>query len=107
MGWFPDCFAAVRSVAGDKAMHFLLVGNLALLLNLSLPWATWGPFPCGSLTMFCVATVEEFSQLFFENRTFDLSDLMSNYLGIIVLGSLGWWLRRRFSNVRLDHTPNL
>lgn len=97
-GWFPNAFELVQNYLSDKALHFLLVGVLALLLNLSLNlasmssriiWLQWG-----TVSLLALATVEEFSQLWFANRTFDLLDLSCNYLGIVVLGSLALLFRR-------------
>ena len=101
MNWFPAAFVAARSFAGDKVLHFSVVGTLALLLNLSFESATCCESRCGaflqwgSLIMFCIATVEEFSQLAIANRTFSLADLACNYLGIMILGSLPYFVRRR------------
>jgi len=34
--WYETVFEMVRQTAGDKLMHFLLVGVLAFLINLSM-----------------------------------------------------------------------
>jgi len=90
--WFDDAFDVVRKFPGDKALHFLLVGLLAFLLNLSLQakLIRWKDFwiPVGTLTLLVFATVEEFSQMFFVHRTFDLLDLACNVGGILLLGWL-------------------
>lgn len=91
-GWFPDAFSWVQANASDKLLHFILVGTMALLLNLSvnlrsitpeLRWLQWG-----SIMMLTLATAEEFSQLLFARRNFDWTDLACNYAGIILIGSL-------------------
>ena len=93
-GWYRPTFAWVQTYASDKWLHFVLVGTMALLLNLSLnlasvsrrtSWLLWGTF-----AMLLLATLEELSQQWVSNRTFDLSDLASNYLGILIIGHLPW-----------------
>jgi VanZ family protein len=73
---------------GDKAGHSILYGILALLLNMAL----FHSFPNQSrvrLAVRCVLTLvlliglEEFSQQYFSNRTFDLVDLTFSYLGVL------------------------
>ena len=102
-GWFPSAFNWVRSLVSDKVLHFLLVGLMALLLNLaigrkpvyrSIKWLLWG-----TAIMLVVATVEEFSQILFSRRTFDWLDLGCNYLGIILIGSLVWFFQPKFSRL--------
>lgn len=98
-GWFSATFAWVKSYASDKALHFTLVGTMALLLNLSFNCAAIRPdkrwLMWGTTIMLVVATVEEFSQIFVPKRTFDLLDLSCNYLGIMVLGRLALLFRNR------------
>lgn len=98
-GWYRSTFAWVQSYASDKWLHFLLVGTMAMLLNLSLNFATvssranW--ILWGTLIMLSLATLEEISQQWISNRTFDLSDLACNYLGIAVIGHLPCLFRKR------------
>ena len=72
---------------GDKAGHFILYGILALLLNLALFRAVPDQSPkrlavkCG-LVLALLIGLEEFSQQYFANRTFDLLDLTFSYLGV-------------------------
>lgn len=90
--WYAYAFAQVEHIAGDKLLHFLLVGLLAFLVNLSLQAKLihWKKFwiPLGTLTLLVAATVEEFSQMFFVHRTFDMLDLVCNICGILLLGWL-------------------
>ena len=76
----------------DKVGHFVLVGIMALLLNLSLTVrqiSFAGRFwLLGSIILTVIFTVEEFSQLRFAHRTFDLGDLTMDYLGIFVFGRI-------------------
>ncbi|HEX3050550.1 MAG TPA: hypothetical protein VHP83_07850 [Aggregatilineaceae bacterium] len=81
---------------GDKTGHFVLVGTLALLVNLSLKArrveiGRWKVL-LGSAVIAAVFTVEEFSQLLFETRGFSLLDLSANYIGILVFG----WVAARW-----------
>ena len=77
---------------GDKAGHFILYGILALLINLALfrsrPDQSRSSLAvkCG-LTLALLIGLEEFSQLYFSNRTFDLVDLSFSYLGLV---SFSW-----------------
>lgn len=91
-GWYRPIFAWVQTYASDKWLHFVLVGTMAMLLNLSLnlasvsrrtPWLLWGTF-----LMMSLATIEELSQYWLSNRTFDLGDLACNYAGILIIGHL-------------------
>jgi len=93
-GWYRPAFAWVQTYASDKWLHFVLVGLMTLLLNLSLnlaavssriKWLLWG-----TSLMLSLATLEEISQIWFSNRTFDLGDLACNYVGILIIGHLPW-----------------
>lgn len=73
---------------GDKMGHFILYGILTLLIDLALIRPL--PSPSRRLLVFRVALIlalliglEESSQQFFAKRTFDLVDLVFNYLGVI------------------------
>lgn len=72
---------------GDKVGHFVLVGLLALAVNvlLSRRWVRLGAWSVllGSVLVALGITLEEFSQTFFSARTFSLVDLAFSYLGII------------------------
>jgi VanZ family protein len=73
---------------GDKAGHFILYGILSLLLNLTL----FRSHPDQSRRLLAVKLgfllalligLEEFSQQYFSNRTFDLVDLSFSYMGLL------------------------
>src|SRR5688572_20320034 len=70
---------AAKVPAGDKIGHFLLFGTLSFLVNLILRGAEFRlwtiAFRKGSAIVASIVTVEEFSQLFFRSRSFDLGDL--------------------------------
>ncbi|MEE3329981.1 MAG: VanZ family protein [Myxococcota bacterium] len=81
----------VQNIPGrDKTVHFLLMGTMALLLNLCWRAERWqmGPVPVlkGSIVVAVVVTLEEFSQLFVPLRSFSLEDLAYDYLGIFLMG---------------------
>lgn len=84
---------------GDKISHFLLMGLLALLVNLSFSCSRVKVFGIhflkGSLIVTAIVTIEEFSQLFFKYRTFDLVDLFSDYMGILLFGRIASFIQHR------------
>lgn len=84
--------------AGDKWGHFVLFGGLTFLANAALNGARFrlGSFTFlkGSLFVLVPTVLEEFSQLFFRSRTFDLRDLGADFVGIFLGGLLAvLWLR--------------
>jgi len=86
----------------DKLGHFILMGLLAFFINLSLKCSTisiWNSnFLKGSIIIISLVTLEEISQLFVETRTFDLMDLVADYLGIFVFGRLALYFNTRFAS---------
>jgi len=73
---------------GDKIGHFVLYGILTLLVDLALFCSL--PLLNRRLLTLRVALIlalliglEEFSQQYFPNRSFDLVDLAFSYLGVI------------------------
>lgn len=80
-----------RVPSGDKIGHFMLFGLLALFLNSALKFRKVPVFKhkfyLGSMLVALFAIGEEFSQLFFENRTFDWVDLVFDFWGIHLLSS--------------------
>jgi len=102
LGWVEAAFAWFRQMPGaDKLAHFVLLGGMSLLLNLSLGGARVPIFGrgvlLGSLLLLILVTVEELSQLWISTRTFSLTDLACNYLGIALCGRLAkrWTFRER------------
>ena len=90
-------FRLARQIpAGDKAGHCVLFGALSFLVNLILRAATLNlgriAIRKGSTIVMSIVTLEEFSQLFFRSRTFDLGDLAADLAGICVCG----WLARKY-----------
>ncbi len=86
----------------DKLGHFILMGLLAFFINLSLKCSTisiWNSnFLKGSIIIIGLVTLEEISQLLVEVRTFDLMDLVADYLGIFVFGHLALYFNTRFAS---------
>ena len=84
---------------GDKLGHFLLMGMLAFLVNLTFKGAEVKLLKLsvlkGSLIVFILVTLEELSQIFIVTRSFDLGDLASDYLGIFVFGRLAWLISQK------------
>ncbi len=84
---------------GDKIAHFILVGLLCLLVNLSLNGAMLKLWVVrvriGSLTVAILATMAELSQSFLATRTCSMTDLAVSYLGIVCFGYFSGYLNRR------------
>lgn len=76
---------------GDKIGHFLLMGGVAFFANLAFSstmfrtkWITRA-----SVIVAILVLLEEVSQIFVRGRTFDLTDLAADFLGILIFGELG------------------
>jgi hypothetical protein len=94
----PSIFFRIINQApyGDKLSHFLLVGLLTLLVNLSFrnrrisigsrKWLL------GSVLVLIVITLEELSQSLIPSRELDAMDLLANYLGVLVFGHVAKYL---------------
>jgi len=77
---------------GDKVGHFFLIGILSFCISILDDFRSISLFKNkiyrGSVICFVLTSLEEFSQIFVSERTFSVMDLMSNYLGVIVIGQL-------------------
>ncbi len=75
----------------DKIAHFSLFGVFALLLNKMLNFRKLKvfntPILIGSIIVLTFAIAEEFSQISFESRTFDVIDMIFDLLGILFFSS--------------------
>lgn len=84
-----------RLPGGDKAGHFLVMGTLALLVNLA--FAAGNGFAvlkrCSLVAV--VVTLEEISQVAFRYRHFEPADLAADLAGITVFGLLAAFLLAR------------
>jgi hypothetical protein len=82
---------------GDKFMHALLYGVMALFLNFGLNYKhyTWLGFKVqlGAVIVLGFAIVEEVSQYWLPSRTFDLLDLLADLVGVILFSCLTWGKR--------------
>lgn len=84
---------------GDKVGHFMLFGFLAGLINVALrfrrlAWRSLDINMAGVIVL-TFAVIEEFTQLAFATRTFDLFDVVSDVLGVWFFVVLSEWLWRK------------
>jgi VanZ family protein len=94
-------FKPVRRLPyGDKIAHFLLMGFFSFLLNLALKARTikvWKiNFLLGTLIVLVVVFIEEFSQKFIRGRSFDYTDLIADFAGILIFGEIARLICKRF-----------
>lgn len=79
---------------GDKIGHFVLMGTLSFMVNMALRARRIRigrkQVLLGSLLVFVLVTLEEFSQIWLSTRTFSLMDLVFDYAGIWVCGRLAY-----------------
>ena len=95
LGYARDFLGALTALPmgiGDKLGHAILFGILGLLANLATRhqfswWIT--------LLVACAATLDEFSQLYLPNRSFDLADLASGLVGIAAGSAIAAAIGRR------------
>jgi hypothetical protein len=80
---------------GDKWGHFCLMGLLAFFVNILIvcdKFKVFGlSFLKGSAIILVIVTLEEVSQIWVVNRTFEFLDLTADYLGILVFGQIAWY----------------
>ena len=83
---------------GDKAGHLFLIGVMAFLLNHALAYRTcsirFTRVQLGGMVILALITLEEFSQLWFSSRTFDVGDLLANTLGVLAAEWFARWRSR-------------
>jgi polysaccharide biosynthesis protein VpsQ len=93
----------------DKVLHMALFGALAFWLNLWLPdWQLqMGRIkaPVAVVLPFILAAVEEGLQSFSSLRTFDLGDLASDLLGLLLFYALSRWVMARMSSQGVLGSP--
>lgn len=83
---------------GDRVGHFVLYGILTFLVDVTFPrQVRVGRLNMfyGSMVIAILGTLEEFSQLYFSYRTFDLVDLTFTLLGIACADWLVRFMRKR------------
>jgi undecaprenyl-diphosphatase len=97
LGLLPYYFLTYSYV--DKVLHALLIGALAFWLNLWLPdWQLQMArlrLPVAIVLPFGLAAAEEIMQSFSPLRTFDLGDLASDLVGLLLFYLLSRWLVAR------------
>lgn len=85
---------------GDKIGHFLLMGILSFLINLTVKCRSVGigklRYLLGSISVVVIVVIEEFSQLFVRGRTFDFYDLIADAAGILIFGELARLICNKF-----------
>ena len=112
LGWAGRLFPWVAYLPGqDVTAHFVLIGSLAMLVNLALNrrslWVARRSVQLGSVIVLVLVTIEEFSQMWIRTRGFSLCDLSADILGVLILG--GWVsakLHARFSAGAEQPTSN-
>lgn len=89
----------------DKVLHMLLIGALAFWLNLWFPdWQLqMGKLrlPVAIVLPFALAAIEEAMQSWSPLRTFDLGDLASNLMGLLLFYALSRWVMARLLSPRI------
>ena len=88
-GQLVQAFVATHAYS-DKLAHCVLMGALCLLLNVALAapvvHIAYRPVLKGSLWLGAIIVLEELSQLYIAHRTFDLLDLLADFVGIAIAG---------------------
>ena len=105
-------FAWIVYVPGqDVTAHFILIGGLAMLVNLALDRRGLTLFgrsiQLGSTVILLLVTLEEFSQMWIRTRGFSLFDLSADWLGVWLLGGWGSARLKALSNPETRSLPSL
>ncbi|MEQ8417173.1 MAG: VanZ family protein [Imperialibacter sp.] len=86
---------------GDKVGHFMLFGFLAGLINVALKFRRLKirslDINMAGVIVLSFAVAEEFTQLAFATRTFELADMLSDVLGVWSFVFLSEWMWRRIT----------
>ena len=103
LGLLPSFFPFIYQIpGGDKIGHFFLMGLLSLFVNIALKTKKVRLLSknilLGSLIVMAVVTIEEFSQIFLEYRSFSIIDLLFDFFGIIIFGYLADYLHHHKNN---------
>jgi polysaccharide biosynthesis protein VpsQ len=85
---------------GDKIGHLVLFGILSVLVNWWLGFRRIKFVLLGSIIVFLIVTIEEFSQIYISGRSFDLKDLLFDFIGIFLFAEIVNWLFFRHKNTR-------
>lgn len=95
-------FHFVNYIPGqDKTAHFALFFTISLVVNMLLNFKYLyilnKKVLLGSIIVFSIAFIEEFSQLFLVGRTFDLIDLLADFLGVFSVLFVVKFFKRDFN----------
>jgi len=94
--FFPFLY---RIPLADKIGHFVLMGILSYLVNSFMKVRKikilTADVLLGSLLVLVVVTVEEFSQILLQYRSFSLTDLVCDCAGIFLFGRIALFLAER------------
>jgi len=89
---------------GDKVMHGLLYGVMALLLNYGLNFKSKKIFgfhmQIGAIIVLTFAGLEEISQYWIPSRTFDVGDFVADSVGVIGFSKILTRSHRRRTGTR-------
>jgi len=82
-------FSIVKHIPyGDKVMHLLLYGIMALSLNYGLNFKSHKilgfNMQLGAIIVLTFAIIEEGTQYYIPSRSFDLYDILSDIIGVVV-----------------------
>lgn len=104
-GQLPESVQWYRSVPGsDTTSHFLLIGTLALLVNLAWRAATMQVLGVsvlrGTFWVALFVVLEELSQMALPTRTFSLLDLSADLLGIALASFIVLRMKARSARLR-------
>ncbi len=88
-------FRVIGSIPnGDKLMHGLLYGVMALLLNYGLNFKSKKIFgfnmQVGAMIILTFAGLEEMTQYWLPSRTCDIFDFVADVVGVVLLSMIVW-----------------
>ena len=88
-------FRVIGSIPnGDKLMHGLLYGVMALLLNYGLNFKSKKIFgfnmQVGAIVVLTFAGLEEITQYWLPSRTCDIFDFVADVVGVVLLSMIVW-----------------
>lgn len=88
-GLGSSIFSFVKYIPGqDKTAHFILFGVITIIIIIATNYRTVKVYKYniywGAILVWFVASFEEVSQVWVDNRSFDFIDLLVDSLGIIV-----------------------
>ena len=92
-------FQLIASIPyGDKLGHFCLFGLLTLATNFAFRLKSFKVYSLeiflGTALVSTFVIIEECSQYFIPNRTFDLIDLSADFIGILLFNAVTKYLRK-------------